>query len=425
MPAPRPELENPPEVFYNATEARRYTLSTRVRRIQRDMTLRALELLNLPKDDATTATGVNCSALLLDIGSGSGLSGDVLTEQGHVWIGVDISCDMLRIAKEDELVYYDMGAAQKTVETEEAFLTSSSNARFDASHVKWGLIASEDDQEEVGLSEEKKGGDGEDDDGASGERSSSAAAGSGAAPGPHMVEVLQNDIGAGLPFRPGTFDGCISISVLQWLCHSTKKGEVPQRRLMALFQSLYNALRRGAKAIFQFYPSDPEQVHLITRAAMKCGFNGGVVVDFPHSARAKKYYLVLQAGQAQGGFVPPPALTAEVESVSDSDDGGSEGDSASSGEAFYDSGANGVENDDELYDSNSRKRVRVGGRDVQHSSKRARASSAHRQRHRRKDNRPATGTREWVLLKKEERRRRGYQTTTDSKYTMRQRKPRF
>ncbi|KAG5468317.1 hypothetical protein LSCM1_02297 [Leishmania martiniquensis] len=422
MPAPRPELENPPEVFYNASEARKYTVSTRVRKVQRDMTLRALELLNLPKDEAAAAAGLNCSALLLDIGSGSGLSGDVLTEQGHVWIGVDISRDMLRIAKEDELNYYNTGAAPKAADVEETFLTSSSKARFDTSHVKWGLITSENDEEEEANESSERQGDGRNDDGACGEEPSGAAASSGVPSGPRMVEVLLDDIGSGLPFRPGAFDGCVSISVLQWLCHSTKKGEVPQRRLVALFQSLYNALRRGAKAVFQFYPSDPEQVHMITRAAMKCGFSGGVVVDFPHSARAKKYYLVLQAGQVQGGFVPPPALTCEM---ADDDAEDSEVDSAYDGEESYGGGEDSDRSDEGLHGGESRKRIRVGGRDAQHHSKRARASSAHGQKRRRKDNRPVTGTREWVLLKKEERRRRGYQTTADSKYTMRQRKPRF
>ncbi|KAK7196813.1 methyltransferase-like protein [Novymonas esmeraldas] len=426
MPAPRPELENPPEVFYNATEARKYTVSTRVRTIQREMTLRALELLNLPKDEAATAAGLNRSALLLDIGSGSGLSGDVLTEQGHVWMGVDISRDMLHIAKEDELNYYDMGAAQKAAAAaEEAthLTSSSSNARFDTSHVRWGLVSSSSDGDAA------ESGTDQDDDGSSeGEDPEEVGNDSGAhgeSTGPRMVEVLQSDIGAGLPFRPGTFDGCISISVLQWLCHSTKKGEVPQRRLMALFQSLYNALRRGAKAIFQFYPSDSGQVHMITRAAMKCGFNGGVVVDFPHSARAKKYYLVLQAGQVQGGFVPPPALTNEVEEDDNADDDSND-DSALDGEEYYGSDEEGEDDvDDDPRDPNSRKRVRVGGRDSQHPGKRTRAASTHGQKRRRKDNRPASGTRDWVLLKKEERRRRGYQTTADSKYTMRQRKPRF
>ena len=35
---------------------------------------------------------------------------------------------------------------------------------------------------------------------------------------------------------------------------------------------------------------------MITTAAMKSGFTGGLVVDFPNSTRAKKYYLVIEAG---------------------------------------------------------------------------------------------------------------------------------
>lgn len=54
--------------------------------IQVQMCERAIELLTLPEDE---------SCLLLDIGCGSGLSGSVLEEQGHVWIGIDISPAML------------------------------------------------------------------------------------------------------------------------------------------------------------------------------------------------------------------------------------------------------------------------------------------------------------------------------------------
>lgn len=50
------------------------------------MTYRALELLNLPPDEP---------AFLLDIGCGSGLSGEILDEQGHVWVGVDVAPSML------------------------------------------------------------------------------------------------------------------------------------------------------------------------------------------------------------------------------------------------------------------------------------------------------------------------------------------
>jgi SAM-dependent methyltransferase len=50
------------------------------------MTLRALELLNLPEGD---------SPFLLDIGCGSGLSGEILDEHGYNWVGVDIAPSML------------------------------------------------------------------------------------------------------------------------------------------------------------------------------------------------------------------------------------------------------------------------------------------------------------------------------------------
>ena len=50
------------------------------------MTERALELLALPPDEP---------AFLLDIGCGSGLSGELLDDEGHVWVGVDIAPSML------------------------------------------------------------------------------------------------------------------------------------------------------------------------------------------------------------------------------------------------------------------------------------------------------------------------------------------
>ena len=36
---------------------------------------------------------------------------------------------------------------------------------------------------------------------------------------------------------------------------------------------------------------------MITSAAMKVGFRGGVVIDYPNSKKAKKMYLVLTAGE--------------------------------------------------------------------------------------------------------------------------------
>jgi len=105
------------------------------------------------------------------------------------------------------------------------------------------------------------------------------------------------DIGIGLPFRSGTFDGCVSISALQWLCNSDSNEQIPVKRINRFFLSLYSCMIRGARCIFQFYPENTQQMELLTSAALRSGFVGGVLVDYPNSAKAKKYFLVLTAGQ--------------------------------------------------------------------------------------------------------------------------------
>ena len=57
------------------------------------------------------------------------------------------------------------------------------------------------------------------------------------------------------------------------------------------------------------YPENSAQAELIVQAAMRVGFGGGLVVDFPNSTRAKKYFLVLTAGQVDGGGGSPPHLS--------------------------------------------------------------------------------------------------------------------
>jgi len=108
--------------------------------------------------------------------------------------------------------------------------------------------------------------------------------------------LWQFDIGQGWKVRPGVFDGAISISTIQWLCVAAKKSDNPFKRCCKFFQSLYDSLRIGARAVLQFYPDGKNQLEMITTAAMKSGFTGGLVVDFPNSTRAKKYYLVIEAG---------------------------------------------------------------------------------------------------------------------------------
>jgi 18S rRNA (guanine1575-N7)-methyltransferase len=210
--AQRPENKAPPQVFYDSKEARKYIYHTHTVEVQTRLAERALELLDL--DPSTLEQG---PALILDLGCGTGLSGDVLSRAGHLWVGLDIAAAMLSVAVERDV------------------------------------------------------------DG----------------------DLIQLDLGAGLPFQIGCFDGAVSISVLQWLCHADASDQDPRKRLFTFFMTLYACLRRGARAVFQFYPSHERQVAFIFAQAKRAGFDGGLVVDYPNSTRAKKFYLVLQAGPAE------------------------------------------------------------------------------------------------------------------------------
>ncbi|KNC53520.1 williams Beuren syndrome chromosome region 22 [Thecamonas trahens ATCC 50062] len=275
----RPEHVNPPEIFYGEDEAAKYRKSSRMIAVQAQMSQRAIELLMLPQGEP---------ALLLDIGAGTGLSGSELTEEGHTWIGVDISRAMLE------------QAVDRGVEG----------------------------------------------------------------------DLAEADIGHGLFFRPGTFDGAISVSVLQWLCHIYKNEHVPKRRLRKFFQSLFNCLSPGARAVFQFYPETPAQIELIVAAAMECGFSGGLVVDYPNSKKAKKYFLCLSAGVSA---YKPEALGTGP---------------------------------------------RNAGEGVKYTEMKRREA-------RTKKRRGIKGTREWIDRKKTSQRNRGLEVRRDSKYTGRRRRRAF
>ncbi|KAK9810212.1 hypothetical protein WJX72_006710 [[Myrmecia] bisecta] len=286
----RPEHTAPPEIFYNEEEARKYTTNSRMITIQASLTERALELLALPDD--------GMPRLLLDLGCGSGLSGETLTEQGHTWVGVDISQAMLNVAAEREV----------------------------------------------------------------------------------EGDLCLQDLGQGLPLRAGTFDGAISISAVQWLCNADHRGQEPRKRMRRFFESLYACLTRGARAILQIYPENADQAHLLTSSAMKAGFTGGLVVDFPHSTRAKKYFLTLMVGHA--GTLPTPQGL----------DGGSD---------------------------HEEEAIAMAGRRSQKRRKgnaRSTASARH----------PDGKDKAWVFKKKDQMRKKGYTNIPeDSKYTGRKRKARF
>jgi 18S rRNA (guanine1575-N7)-methyltransferase len=105
--------------------------------------------------------------------------------------------------------------------------------------------------------------------------------------------LITRDLGDGLPFRSGVFDGAVSISAIQWLCNADKTSHSPVKRLRNFFESLFSCMKRSAKVVLQFYPESASQIDMITSASLKSGFTGGLVVDYPHSTRAKKFVIFL------------------------------------------------------------------------------------------------------------------------------------
>lgn len=193
---------------------------------------------------------------------------------------------------------------------------------------------------------------------------------------------------------PGLFDGAVSISAVQWLCNADSSRADPRRRLRRFFETLYSCLRRGARAALQVYPSNPEQASMMVSAAMRAGFGGGIVVDFPNSTRAKKHFLVLMVG---GGG----ALPAAREGMGSDDD------------------------EDEEDDDDDGKGVRVQGRRGRHhKGKNRRGGGAGHSLSARHPE--AKGGKSWVLKKKQQMRDKGYgNVPADSKYTGRKRRARF
>jgi 18S rRNA (guanine1575-N7)-methyltransferase len=187
-------------------------------------------------------------------------------------------------------------------------------------------------------------------------------------------------MGTGLPFRAATFDACISISALQWLCYSNSKNQIPKRRLTRFFSQLYTVLKKSARAVLQFYPETPEQAVLISECATAVGFGGGIVVDYPNSAKAKKHYLVLSCDKSNHASSKqqqqPQAKIAGAR----------------------------------------QEHVTVGST-VNHNGKDKKQRPIRKKK--------GVKTKEWILNKKETQRKKGKDVRPDSKYTARRRPTKF
>ncbi|KAI9823218.1 MAG: hypothetical protein M1826_000231 [Phylliscum demangeonii] len=182
-------------------------------------------------------------------------------------------------------------------------------------------------------------------------------------------DLLLADIGQGIPFRPGSFDAAISISAIQWLCNADRSDVSAHGRLARFFAGLYAALKRGARAVCQFYPKNGAQREMICAAAVKAGFGAGVLEDDPGTKNVK-LYLVLTVGGGAGD------ITRVVR------------------------GLEGVEVVD---DQRGKAAARSRG-----------ASAAVRK-----------GSRKWIVKKKEQMERKGKVVKPSSRYTGRNRRPKF
>lgn len=83
-------------------------------------------------------------------------------------------------------------------------------------------------------------------------------------------------------------------------------------------------MARGARAVLQVYPENLAQRELILGFAMRAGFSGGVVVDYPHSTKQRKEYLVLTCGPPSLSSTTPAAKDEDGESCWDEDSSGDE-----------------------------------------------------------------------------------------------------
>ena len=214
-------------------------------RTQGELTARCLDMLGLEGD----ARG----AVLLDIGCGSGLSGETLTRHGYrAWLGIDASAAMLERATRGR------SAPKRTADEKEP-------------------PADEEGESVEGCGKIEDP--------------------------PARGAVLRGDFSQGLPFRAGAFDGCVSVSAVQWLCAGTKSEDeagkqnedsAASRRenLRRFFACLRFALRPGARTALQVYPRTVLETGAFEAAVARTEhLSGTAVVAFPHENASKKLFV--------------------------------------------------------------------------------------------------------------------------------------
>ena len=186
------------------------------------------------------------------------------------------------------------------------------------------------------------------------------------------------------------------------LSASHASATLPLRRF---FTGLHAALRRGARAVCQFYPRDAKQRDLICGEAVRAGFSAGVLEDDPGTKHVK-LFLVLRVGGGDVGDDDDEQLLGEKLGGKMSGSGGSGyGGSGVSGKAKGNRDITGVVSGLDNVDVLDRRKG---------SSKKVDKRGPERK-----------GSKSWILKKKAQMERKGRVVKASSKYTGRKRRIAF
>lgn len=142
------------------------------------------------------------------------MSGAVLSESGHTWVGCDLSSDMLSLAQ---------GSAAEFVSTHNSLSQGNgmSSVPLLSSRTGYNKLNHRQFGPEAAVHQ----------------------------PGAGKGLVFQCDMAQGIPLKADSIDGAVSISAVQWLCHLPN----PKLALARLFRGLYRSLKLGCKAVMQVY----------------------------------------------------------------------------------------------------------------------------------------------------------------------------
>eukprot|EP00477_Mikrocytos_mackini_P000481 GAHX01000512.1.p1 GENE.GAHX01000512.1~~GAHX01000512.1.p1 ORF type:complete len:342 (+),score=87.12 GAHX01000512.1:47-1027(+) len=235
-----------PELFFDEDKAKQYSSSLGVKSFQMTSIARSLSLLNLPE-----------GSLVLDLGSGSGVSMCSIEEFNHLSIGMDISMPMLEYSR-------TLSTKNQHSKTFEDVQEAIGNFQL-----KEKPLSIKQEFEKI----TKKVGD-----------------------------ELHADFSYKIPLRPNIVDGAVGICSVEWLLKATSSKENILYKLKCFFKELARVLKYGSKAVFVVSGGKAEKhkvAEILLKEASKAGFIGGLVIDFPNSRKKKTIYMTLGNGYAE------------------------------------------------------------------------------------------------------------------------------